>query len=433
VRNHDLGFAPSRRILAPGAIAVACGLTAPFSPAAAVAVGVLAGFGLVAATAPGVVVALVLPASLLTYRVGPLSIADLVLVGAVAVAIGAGLVPLEDKRLRAALAVASVGLGFFAIVTLASPTSTAVLEFGHRAALLIGSLLLGAAAARLDVVGLAIKLLAVTGAVYATAAIVQALVLAGSPAYPLGVTKNHAGGILAVTVLILLVEPTLGRGVWLGLVTPLLIAGLIATQSRAAILALLIGLAYACLRDRGLARRLLLPAITGAVLSVASLLSLEREREVSEDIALSSTGERLRFWEQAVQDWIREPVYGNGLRYYLDPAYGYPMPVTDEFPAGAPPHPHNLGLEALAESGLVGTVGLLVILLGTLTVAARCMGKFGLAAQVVVVGTFVIGAFDLFWLAGRTVVPFFMVGAACVYASRVRAPVPEPIAAGARR
>jgi O-antigen ligase len=238
---------------------------------------------------------------------------------------------------------------------------------------------------------------------------------------------------MAVTVLVLLVEPTVGRGVWLKLVTPLLVAGVIATQSRAAVIALLIALAYACLRDRGLARRLILPMIASVVLAVASALSLEREREVSDDIALSSANERIKFWEEAAHDWGREPLFGNGLRYYLDPVYGFPRPANDEFPTGGPPHPHNLALEALAESGLVGTVGLLVILVGTFVVATRCSQRFGLAAQLVVVATFVIGAFDLFWLAGRSVIPFFLVGAACAYASRAEHRLPGPAAPVPRR
>jgi polysaccharide biosynthesis protein PslJ len=405
---------------------------APVSPLAAAAVGAAVAAVVMAVSAPGLLVATVLPASFMTYRAGPLSVADLVLVVVLVAAAATGIVPLADRRLQAALVVAGCYLAVLALVTVASPTTVAVLELGHRAVLVIGAIAVGAAAAQLGVVELSVKLLVLTGAFYATVALLEALAL-GSPAYPLGVTKNHAGGIMAVGVLILLAEPSIGRRVWLYFFAPLLTAGLLATQSRAGIIALVTGLALLCIRNRAMRRRLLLPIAIGGVLAATTLTSLLQDREIAPEVALSSVVERIGYWEQAIHDWQREPLLGNGLRYYLEPENGFPVPFTDEFPDGAPPHPHNLVVEALAESGIVGTLGLALLAVGTLVVVRRCRGPFALTAEAVVVATLVVGLFDLFWLAGRTVIPFFMVGVATVCAARGAAEARRAEASAERR
>jgi O-antigen ligase len=404
-------------------LSAAAGASSAFSPVLGVGLLVLLFACLVGAVAPGVLAAAALSASFLTYRVGPvfasISLADLVLFFAL-VALAKPIVgAMRSKELRLLLIVAMAYLGVMVVPVLANPSSAAFVEYAHRAFLIAGSIMTGAACSRLCREMLALRIFLLVAVVFSVAAVFQALMSDGGPAYPLGVTKNHAGGLIAIAILLLLLLPTLiGRQLrFVSLAA--LFSGLAATQARAGILALALGVVYVCTFDSSSRRRLLFPLLVGGVLAAVSISSLEAEQDVPADVALSSATERLSFWEHAATDWMRRPFIGNGLKYYVNPEFNFPVPYTSEFPDGGPPNPHNIVMQTLAESGLLGLLALLLFVGGLIYALRRVGGRFALPGQAVLLATAFMGVFDIFWLAGRTLVPFFIVGVAFYEAAKV--------------
>ena len=64
----------------------------------------------------------------------------------------------------------------------------------------------------------------------------------------------------------------------------------------------------------------------------------------------------------------------------------------------------------LSTAGLVGLVGFLVLMVGSLVVLWRMDPRYGLVAFVVILSRLVQGQLDLFWVAVQTSIPFLIVG-----------------------
>ncbi|MDD7966807.1 O-antigen ligase family protein [Actinomycetospora lemnae] len=397
----------------PFLAAALAGVVSSISALGALVLGVGLSTILVGVFWPGMLAALVLPVAFLTYRVGPeslsISVADLAL-----------LVVLATLATRVAVVrgltllwlVLSLYLALMAAPVLAHPTLGAIAEYAHRVFLVVGSVLAGAICANRRGQIVALRLFILVAVTFSIAADVQAFSLEGGPAYPLGVTKNHAGGLISIGILLLLLLPRMLPRAPRLLALGVLFSGLLSTQARAGIIALAVGVAYVCVVSAAQRRRLMFPLIGGGILAVTSVLSLEAEQEVPADVSLSSTTERLSYWEHALGDWSRAPFLGNGLKYYLDPEVNFPVPFTEEFPDGGPPNPHNILVQTLAESGVVGLLAFVGLVIGVVGVVRRGKGEYALAAEATLLATVFMGAFDIFWLAGRTVVPFFLVGVA---------------------
>ena len=81
-------------------------------------------------------------------------------------------------------------------------------------------------------------------------------------------------------------------------------------------------------------------------------------------------------------------------------------------PTGSRPafQPPNAVLEMLSTAGLVGLVGFVVLMVGSLVVLWRMDPRYGLVAFVVILSRLVQGQLDLFWVAVQTSIPFLIVG-----------------------
>lgn len=75
-----------------------------------------------------------------------------------------------------------------------------------------------------------------------------------------------------------------------------------------------------------------------------------------------TTDNRWEIWQAAVNVFLAHPLLGAGINTFGD-AYGQ-LGIT--LSIGPIPHPHNIYLQALAETGLVGFVVLLAVLFGSL-------------------------------------------------------------------
>jgi hypothetical protein len=110
--------------------------------------------------------------------------------------------------------------------------------------------------------------------------------------------------------------------------------------------------------------------------------------------------QRLTWFQESVDVWLRNPVFGVGLRWWY----------TDRFPVNF--QPPNAEMEVLSSAGVVGLVGFLVLMVGALVVLWKVDPRYGTVAVAVLLSRLVQGQLDLFWVAAQTSIPFVVVGVA---------------------
>ena len=280
---------------------------------------------LAAVTSPALVISLPLPLAYAYWRIGPesfdMSVADASLLAATIVALP--YVPWRDRRLQRALWVVIAYELMLVVPLVAHPTGPALFEWFHRAVLVGGSVLVGAALVRLASLRFALRAFAAASAAMAIVSIVFTLTNDFDPAYPLGLHKNAAGNILAIAVLMGLVTPQLlGLRRWLHvLLEAVLIGGLLSVQSRGSMLAIIVCLCLWALRGRT-RRPSMAVTIVLLIIALAATVSLVNEREyervIADPNAAEFTPERVRRldYEAALDQWRSEPFTGGGLRYF---------------------------------------------------------------------------------------------------------------------
>jgi len=149
--------------------------------------------------------------------------------------------------------------------------------------------------------------------------------------------------------------------------TALMVGAVFVSGERMALLLSLAGLALAVLLQRGAARRLLSAVMVCAVVSVA-ILALADPRMLQRHVAqTAATAESLRespygqIWHSALHLTGERPLVGVGMKNFRiacdDPVLGLPASVT----LRCATHPHNLYLEWLAEAGVPGLAGFLML------------------------------------------------------------------------
>ncbi|MEY2420233.1 MAG: hypothetical protein QOI95_300 [Acidimicrobiaceae bacterium] len=388
---------------------------------AALAIAVLASVDLASATvmaeatalivlvvsAPAFVVSMALPLTYAFARVGPasvdVSVADASLLLATIVALP--FVPWNARRLQRAL----LALGAYELLlgmpVLAHPTGRALFEWGHRAVLIGGSLIVGAALVRMGSFRFGLRLFILGSAAVSVNAIIQTLGNGFEPAYPFGMQKNSAGNILAFAVL-LVVLAGFETGIRPVLLIPtrlLLIGGLLATQSRGSMLAVIVGVALWILRGVN-HRRSSTAAVLVALVALGTTVVLINDRESQAARSDPSAAkflpdaQRRTLNESGLNEWRAEPIAGAGLRYFYAPNRGG--------------EPHNLLVAGLAETGIIGIAALLVLIRGTFAALTSLRSPIATVARLAILVRMLTGFVDIFWVAGRMTLPWVLVGAA---------------------
>lgn len=161
----------------------------------------------------------------------------------------------------------------------------------------------------------------------------------------------------------------------------LLMYGLVGTQSRSGFVALAVAAVAALAVCRG-RRRQIAGAIAAATVAFGAFIAVRPgilERTETGD----STG-RTDLWKAAVAVWRDHPLGGTGIGNFtaVSPSYALQLGTLEapDFVTVDPLPPHNLILEALAETGAVGLVLLLAALGASLWAtwqAARIFGRRG--------------------------------------------------------
>jgi hypothetical protein len=395
-------------VVAVAALNFAVSLAASRQPAMALEIVGGTALLVVAVAFPRALLVLAPLAAFFPQRVGPaelnLSVTDAV--GLVAALAALRYVPWSDRRIRIVLGGLAIYLGALAVTLIVHHPQRAVLEWGHRGALVAGSVFIGVAVVRSGQARTALRLLVGAGAIVAATAVVESVRTGFEPAYVFQLQKNHAGLVLATVWLIVWVarerlewHPNLVRGLQV-----LVLLGLLATQSRASMLGLVAALAVRPLlvpagrrNERAISIGVLALCLALLGLTAASVQASDLSRPADKQ-KFNSINSRTNVYEEAIQKvWANNRFVGGGLRYFNDPERVYPTP-------------HNLFIGELAEAGVIGLVGLLVLLVALLLALRRSPSELAVLGAMALVLRATQGLADIYWVAGPLTIGLVLVG-----------------------
>lgn len=365
-------------------------------------------------TDPLSVVVLVVPGVWVVLRVGgggiEMSGSDALLV--VGTVCAMPFVPWQNPRLSRILVAVLIFEAFLLMSVIAHPTARGAFEWGHRFFLTGGSVIVGAALAATGTCHRALRAFLAMAAVVGVLAAADGVARGLAPASVLGFHKNFIGSMMLVTLAVTFLAPT-STG-WsrrcLAIIQVPAALGLLASQSRGAILALVIGLLVACANSFAV-RRQAKPLIVVLVpLALFAAFSL-RDQLDGTKMVHSSITERARYRDQAMEAWRESPVVGQGMRFFS----------SGEFALNS--DPHNVLVASLSETGMVGLVALLGLITTSVAVLWPVRTTLAVVALAILVARFAHGVFDIYWVAATQTLPWLIVGMAVGEPARVRSAV----------
>lgn len=275
-----------------------------------------------------------------------------------------------------------------------------LIEWIHEAFLVGGSIIVGWVVAYAGRAKAAVTAYMLGSCFIALWACLQTLTHGLSPAYlPGGMQKNYIGDMLAFGALLAYTRPSwIGWRSrvwpWVGLIVCLL--GIIASQSKQAMIALAFGILFMQFRSRGMGRRsrLIFLALIPMLIIAFDIVS----SEITSHNRFNSVYTRLSAYSDSIHVWSQSPLVGVGLRWWYLAAFQ---------PAIQPP---NAELEMLTSAGLIGLMGFFVLFFGALAVLRKVPKEFGTLALAVLLMRLLQGQLDLFWVAAQGSLPWMLVG-----------------------
>jgi hypothetical protein len=350
---------------------------------------------------PMLLVVLALPGSLLIQRVGGsstnLSTADLlVFVGAV--------VALFHVRWRDAYYLRQflMGVAWFQavliLVVLAHPFRDNIIEWFHRWSYVGGSVLVGWVIATNGRTRQALRLFLAGSSILALITMEHAVTLHFQPAQWGVYQKNGIGAIMWIAVFVAQINPP-----WAGISRTearinkyLCIGGLLASQSRQSIILLILAVALSVFLNPELRRRSRL--IMLAAIPVGVVLYFSFSINAKNNPQFNSVSQRVDQLSAALHVWHLSPLLGEGMRFYNLPQF---LAVT------APP---NVFIDNLASTGIIGSLAFLFLVFITMRTMFRLPYAFGTLGLVVLLGHYIDGLFDIFWIGASSIGPFILAG-----------------------
>lgn len=352
-----------------------------------------------------------------------LSYSDALLITATAAALPALSSWPLSPRARLLLVGLAVYLGLVTFTLAFHPSIRSFAEVFHRAVLVGGSVLIGGQLLRTGRHVPAMRLLLAATVTVSFAAVAVALRTGLEPAYPWGLHKNFVGSLFAVFLLLAVIHYPVFRlpaGGKLPLVV-VLSAGLLAAQSRGAFLTLLAGLLVVALRQRGRHTIAVRAAALVVVCGITALVLASVQSQLDERVETGNLQDSLAQREQvetATYDlWRENWLIGVGLKYF----------TTGDFGA-ANQAPNNVLNESMAEAGIVGTAGFLILQVTAVLALARGSGPLATAGLAIVVGRFLHGQVDIYWSAGTAALPWLIAGLGLAESRRRDVETSEPAA-----
>jgi hypothetical protein len=371
----------------------------------------VAGIGVLAvglyAIAPLVVIAFAIPATFLVVRLGTassnLSISDFVLFVATFAALPFLRLRTSPtmKRLLGLLVVYQAAL---LLTVVNNPYRADAIEWFHEMFLVGGSLVVGWVVARQGYARAALT-------AYLAVASVVALWTCGAAVHnhfqpvslPLGMQKNFIGVMLMFAVFVAFLNPDwVGwTGRWHRVAMYLSVVGILAAQSRQAMIGCALGLVVAAVRTRrisNVSRRskiLLAGTVPLVIIAYVTISS-----EFSSHNQFNSVHQRQAWFQQSIQVWHTSPWLGVGLRWWY----------TARFPFSF--QPPNGEMEMLSSAGIIGLAAFLFLFGRSLVLLWNVPIRFGTMAFTAVLMRFVEGQFDIFWVTAVSSIPWILAGLA---------------------
>jgi len=216
--------------------------------------------------------------------------------------------------------------------------------------------------------------------------------------WPFNMHKNLNGCILGFAALLAYVRPVWVRWSPLFAMSTFAICavGLLATQSRQAIIGLGVSLVIVAFRkdpDRKRSRLVVLAAVP-----IAVFVAVKVQDQLQSDNTFNSAFQRLTWYQQALTVWNDDQMFGAGLRWWTSGRTPYAF------------QPPNAELEVLTSVGTVGLIGFLTLMLGGVVVLWRVNPRYGTLAVTALISRIVQSQFDLFWVSIQVSIPFVIVG-----------------------
>ncbi len=378
--------------------------------------------GLVVAD-PVVLAIVALPAALVLVRLGSattnLSAADLVV-------FVAGLACLFQVRWREARYLKQFLQGIvwyeavLLLVVLVHPFRYDVVEWFHRWSYVGASVLVGWVLASSGRLRPAFRVFLWGAALVAVVAMVDALATHFQPAQFGLYQKNAIGDIMWVSVALCQINPP-----WLGVgrrqarvCKYLCIGGLLASYSRQGVVALILALVVAVLRNPEVRRRSKLMMLGAIPLAVGLYYSFSYAARSNPKF--NSVSIRVSQLDAALHVWHASPLFGQGMRFYNLPQF---ITVT------APP---NVLVDNLASTGIVGSLAFFYMVFVTMRTMWRLPPAVGTLGLAILTAHYLDGLFDIFWIGASSTIPFIICGVCLGMADRratSNEPEPEPAAA----
>jgi hypothetical protein len=283
-----------------------------------------------------------------------------------------------------------------------NPYKANFIEWVHEAMLVGGSLIVGWVVAESGRTKIAVSLYLFGACIIAVwAFIYSASHHFHAASLPWGMDKNYIGDMLAFAVVLAYARPA-----WIGWRSPrwtraailICLLGILGSEAKQAMISCAAGIAFMVIRDRDLRRRskLILVALIPLLIIAYETVS----HEVVSSNRYNSVYQRLSWFGDSIEIWHYSPLVGVGLRWFY----------TDRFPITF--QPPNGVLEMLTSAGVIGLMGFVVLLVGSLVVLRTLPRHVGTIALAVLIVRFIQGELDLFWVGAQGSLPWMIAGLA---------------------
>ena len=284
------------------------------------------------------------------------------------------------------------------LVVIAHPNRYNIVEWFHRFSYLGATVLCGWVIATYGRTRQAFRLFLGGASLLALLAIEHSVTSHFHPAQWSGYQKNTVGAIMWVAIVVAQVNPP-----WSGvsrfqarITKYLCLVGLLASQSRQSAILMVLALGVAFLLNPELRRRAKLIAL-GSV-PVILLLYYSFSTAARNNPKFNSVSIREGQFSLAIHVWHLSPIFGEGMRFYDLPQWIY---VT------APP---NVVIDNLASTGIIGSVAFVFLVWVTVRTMIRLPYALGTLGLCVLIGHYVDGLFDIFWIGGPSGAPYIICG-----------------------
>jgi hypothetical protein len=312
------------------------------------------------------------------------------------------------RNLKPLLALMVVYEACTALSVMFNPNRHDIIEWFHQIFLVGGSMIVGYALVERGRSQLAMKLFALVSMVLSVAALADFAAHGFSPIPGFGPLQKNALGVMFVIAALCayLNPPWIGFSPRFARVTLLVcLGGVLGSFSRQAMIALVVVVVIFSLRPGTGTRQSRLLVL--GVLPLAVVAYVTVQKELSSRAPITSFSYRTQWYSQAVQIWRGSPAVGVGERFW----YNKHSPLKYQ--------PPNAEISMLATGGVIGLIGFVVLVLGTLILVWRYPREAGSLGAAVLLAHAIEGQFDIYWVAATGSVPWIIAGMSAAWADRL--------------